>query len=64
MKVSGVNYEVNWKAFKRGTSMFFPCLDLRAARLEIRTVTDRLRIEVLLKYSVEDGIRGLRVWRL
>jgi len=64
MIVSGVSYEINWKAFKRGTSMFFPCLDVARATREVRTVTSRLRMKVLLKSSVEDGVRGLRVWRL
>lgn len=64
MKVAEVSYEINWKAFKRGTSMFFPCLDVAKATREVRTVTNRLRFAVVIKSAVEDGIRGLRVWRL
>jgi len=63
MQVEGVNYEVNWKAFKRGTSIFIPCLDPRRARAQVIVVTKRLKLKVLTKVVLEDGIRGLRIWR-
>ena len=62
MRVEGVNYEVNWKAFKRGTSIFVPCLDPKRAKAQVLVVTNRLRIKVLIKVAIEDGIRGLRIW--
>ena len=64
MQVAKVNYDINWRAFTRGKSMFFPCLDQRAAEREVLSVTDRMQLKVFVKYVVEDGIRGLRVWRL
>jgi hypothetical protein len=64
MKVSGVSYEVNWRKFRKGSSMFFPCLDTGAARRELVEVTDRLCIRVITKITIEDGVRGLRVWRV
>jgi len=63
MQVEGVNYEVNWKAFKRGTSIFIPCLDPRRAKAQVIVVTKRLKLKVLTKVVLEDGIRGLRIWR-
>jgi len=63
MQVEGVNYEVNWKAFKRGTSIFIPCLDPRRAKAQVIVVTKRLKLKVLTKVVIEDGIRGLRIWR-
>ena len=64
MWVAGVNYELRWKDFKRGSSIFIPCLDPRRAKAEVLTVTRRLKIEVLTKVVIVEGIRGLRIWRL
>ena len=64
MRVEGVNYTVNWRAFKRGTSIFIPCLDPPRARAEIKAVLHRLRIKALLKVQIHEGIRGLRIWRM
>lgn len=64
MQVEGVTYEVNWRAFHKGTSLFFPCLDTRRAKAQLMVVLNRLRIKVLVKPTVENGIRGLRVWRM
>ena len=64
MQVERVNYDVNWKAFKRGTSIFIPCLDPPRAKKQVLAVTHRLRIKVLMKVVIADGIRGLRIWRI
>lgn len=64
MVVEKVSYEVNWRAFKRGTSIFIPCLDSIKAKAEVAPVLKRLRIKVITKVRIEDGIRGLRMWRL
>jgi hypothetical protein len=64
MQIEGVHYDVNWRAFKKGASLFFPCLDQERAQTQLMVVMDRLRLKVLVKHSIEDGIRGLRVWRM
>ena len=64
MQIEGVTYEVEWKRFKWGMSMFLPCLDPKRAKAQLLVVTKRLRIKILIKVEIEDGIRGLRVWRL
>jgi hypothetical protein len=64
MQVAGVNYEINWRGFTKGSSMFFPCLDPEAARREINVVTQRMQFKIITRIEVQDGIRGLRVWRL
>lgn len=64
MQIEGVTYDVNWKAFKKGAAIFIPCLDPRAAKAQLLVVTKRLRLKVLIKVTVQDGIRGLRIWRL
>jgi hypothetical protein len=64
MLVEKVDYDINWKNFKRGYSFFIPCLDPKAARREIKTVTDRFKYKILTKVVIEEGVRGLRIWRL
>ncbi len=64
MLIEGVTYDVDWKGFKKGTSLFFPCLDQDRAEAQLMVVMDRLRLKVLVKHVIEDGIRGLRIWRM
>lgn len=64
MTVDGVTYEVNWKSFRRGKSVFVPCLEPRTAKLQIMEVLQRLRMKVLMKVVIQDSVRGLRIWRL
>lgn len=64
MQIEGVTYEVNWKAFKKGTAIFIPSINPKEAKAQLLVVTKRLRIKILTKVVVQDGIRGLRVWRL
>lgn len=64
MLIEGVTYDVEWRAFKKGTSLFFPCLDQERAETQLLVVLKRLRIKVLVKHVIEDGIRGLRIWRM
>lgn len=63
MLVEGVKYEVNWRNFRPGTSIFIPCLDPVRAKAQVVAVTKRLRIKILTKVVLQDGIRGLRIWR-
>jgi hypothetical protein len=62
--VAGIAYQINWKAFKRGASFFLPCLDTAEAMEEIKGITDRLHYEVLMRDVIEDGVRGVRTWRV
>lgn len=64
MQIEGVTYDVNWKAFKKGTSIFLPCINPPKAKAQLLVVTKRLKVKILTKVVIEDGIRGLRVWRL
>jgi len=64
MQVEKVNYDINWKAFKRGWSFFIPCLNPVQARRELLATTERLRLTVITKVVIVEGIRGLRVWRV
>ena len=64
MLVDRVSYDVKWKKFRRGYSIFIPCLDCANAKLELLGTTNRLKIKVLTKVVIEVGIRGLRIWRM
>jgi len=64
MVVEKVSYNVNWKAFKKGFSFFIPCLNPKEAKKEIQRTTKRLRLKTVTKVVIEDGVRGLRIWRV
>lgn len=64
MRVSGVSYDVDWRKFRKGSSMFFPCLDPAMARKEVAEVTRRLGFDITTRTEINDGVRGLRVWRV
>lgn len=66
MKVAGIEYQINWRKFTKGKSLFFPCLDTKSAKAELDTVFKRLGLNVVYKGVIDtkSGIRGLRVWRV
>lgn len=64
MLVEKVSYRIDWRKFKKGTSFFIPCLAPKKAKQEILCTTNRLKMKVVMKVVIEEGIRGLRVWRL
>jgi hypothetical protein len=64
MKIERVSYDVNWANFKRGYSIFVPCLDCVQARKDVYAVLKRLKKNSLAYIVVEEGVRGLRIWRL
>lgn len=64
MRIEGVDYQLNWPKFRIGTSFFVPCLNDTDARIRIQTKMSRLGYATIIKLVVEDGIRGLRVWRI
>jgi hypothetical protein len=64
MQLEGVDYVINWRAFKRSTSIFLPCLNTAAAKQHVLSVTRRLKLKVLIKVVIQDGVQGLRIWRL
>ena len=64
MIIEKVQYEIDWTKFKRGTSFFIPCLNVAQTKSTILKITRRLKFKVLMKVAIEEGIRGLRVWRI
>lgn len=64
MRIAGVAYEINWRAFKKGHSFFVPCLDCAEAKIEIQRITDRLGFDIVMKAVIENSVRGVRTWRV
>ena len=64
MLVERISYNVNWRNFKTGYSIFSPCLNPDIAKKDILRVTKRLKMEVLFKVVIEEGVKGLRIWRI
>lgn len=63
MKIETVTYRINWSKFRRGYSFFVPCINHSEARKAIAVTCRRLKIEVITKVVIQEGIKGLRVWR-
>jgi hypothetical protein len=64
MQIESVRYQINWERFKPGRSFFIPCLNPPEALKEILRVTKRLKLHVVTKVVIEDGVQGLRIWRV
>lgn len=63
MRIESVSYRINWSKFRRGMSFFVPCIDTKTGKAEVARVAKRLKIPLITKVVIEDGIKGLRVWR-
>jgi hypothetical protein len=63
MRIETVSYKINWRKFQKGCSFFVPCINVPEAKEEIARVCHRLKIDFVTKLVVEDGVKGLRVWR-
>lgn len=63
MLIDGVEYQLNWSEFTVGSSFFIPCVRAELAQEIVRKKMLRLGYAVIIKLVIEDGIRGIRVWR-
>jgi biotin carboxylase len=64
MLIDGVSYHLNWRGFTVGSSFFIPCLAVEEGKARIERKMKRLGFAVIVKIVIEDGVRGLRVWRI
>lgn len=64
MQVEKIRYEIDWKKFTVGYSFFIPCLDPPNALKEITPILKRLKYKTVHKVVIEDGVQGIRVWRV
>jgi hypothetical protein len=64
MLTNGTDYQIVWHEFLPGTSMFIPAVDTKAAAAAIKRESERLEFQYIHKVVIENGIKGIRVWRL
>lgn len=64
MKIETITYRINWAKFRRGHSFFVPCIDEKAARKTLLAISSRLKMSIVTKVVIEEGVKGLRVWRV
>lgn len=64
MRVEGINYQIDWYQFRKGYSFFVPCINHAAAKKTVERVAKRLDLNVEMKVVIEEGVKGLRVWRV
>ena len=64
MQVEKVNYQINWRAFRPGASFFIPCLNPATAVQDILRVTKRLKFKIVTRVVIQEGVQGVRVWRV
>lgn len=64
MIINGIHYKILWAEFKPGTSIFLPAVDVKPVVYAIRKESTRLGFDCVHKVVIENGIRGVRVWRL
>ena len=64
LTVMGLPIKVEWAKFTKGTSFFIPCLNRVIVANYILRRTERMKMDVLVKFVVENNTYGLRVWRV
>ena len=64
MQIDKLNYNIDWRKFKVGYSFFIPCINCTEARRTVTEVTRKFKMNIVSKVVIEEGIRGLRVWRV
>lgn len=64
MQIENVSYNIRWDKFRKGYSFFVPCIDHKMARKELSLVAKRLKLNIITKVVIVEGIKGLRIWRI
>lgn len=64
MEIETVQYRINWAKFRFGTSFFVPCINHYTARRTIEAFFRPHKIKVITKLVINEGVKGLRVWRV
>jgi hypothetical protein len=56
--------QIEWSKFRPGASFFIPCLQRVKMERFVLAEARRIKVQVLCRRVVENGVYGLRVWRL
>lgn len=59
-----VEYDIDLDKFLPGRSFFILALKPRKTRALIKRYMDSRKLEVFMKIVIEDGVQGVRVWRI
>ena len=64
MKIHTIEYDVDWDKFLPYSSFFIPALNYKYAESIVRDECAKRKLHVIIRFSIENNIRGLRVWRV
>jgi len=64
MRIETLTYNINWSRFRAGYSFFIPCIDCNKAKKTIQTIAKKQKINVVMRVVIEEGVRGIRIWRV
>jgi hypothetical protein len=64
MRIESLTYNVNWRKFRVGYSFFIPCIDCDKAKKSIQAIAKKQKSNIVMKVVIEEGVRGIRVWRV
>ena len=64
MQTHGVPIEVEWDKFQVGTSIFIPGVDQEELKRQLRWEMEQRKLKVVLRFTVENDMLGVRVWRV
>jgi hypothetical protein len=64
MESNGMDYQIDWPSFQPGSSMFIPAIDTKEALDAVKKESKRLEFQFAHKIVIENGVKGIRVWRL
>jgi hypothetical protein len=64
MRIHTIKYEIDWDKFKPYSSFFIPALNYAQAKETVLRVCAKRGFKAAARLSIEDGVRGVRVWRL
>ena len=60
----GIPVVIEWHAMRLGTSFFIPALDTEPLAQQILSEAKKRRFKLVHKEVVENGLIGLRFWRV
>ena len=66
LRIHTIEYHIPWEDLVVGASFWIPCLDCDLAETLVREDAEcrRRKMRLHVKIVNEEGIRGIRVWRL
>jgi hypothetical protein len=60
----GVHITVNWNKLVVGASVFIPCINIEKAKEQLKRVAQMKQYETTTHICIENGMWGVRMWRL